>query len=228
MIEQGCKILIGGIRVIPDATDGEIIRKARDKMKRAGLMTSTLHFRLYKKSIDARDRNDIKLVCTVLCEGNFAVTSALEQKLARIDAKVFHEEELIPQYGEQPLAARPLVVGMGPAGLFAALLLARNGYAPILIDRGAPIDERVRDVEAFRATGRLNTESNIQFGAGGAGTFSDGKLVTRINDEKCSYVLERLHRFGAPEEILVKAKPHIGTDKLRGVVDSILKRIEEL
>jgi hypothetical protein len=104
---------------------------------------------------------------------------------------------------------------MGPAGLFAALLLAENGYAPILIDRGASVEERVADVAAFRETGRLNTESNIQFGAGGAGTFSDGKLVTRINDARCGFVLKTLRRFGAPEEILTRAKPHVGTDILR-------------
>ena len=222
------KLLIGNVRVSPDATESEILKKAKDKMKRAGLAVPTLHFRLYKKSIDARHRDDVRLVCTVLAEGIEDIASFPEAKLALADARVFAEEPLEPVFGEARMGARPLVVGMGPAGLFAALLLARNGYAPLIIDRGAPIEERVRDVESFRQSGRLNTESNVQFGAGGAGTFSDGKLVTRINDPRCSYVLKTLCEFGAPEEILVRAKPHIGTDLLRHVVSAILDEIQAL
>ena len=228
MKESKTKLLIGNIRVGVDATEADILKKAKDKMKRVGSFTTSLHFRLYKKSIDARNRDDIRLVCTVLAEGNISLSPFVEQKLASCDAKIFREEALTPHYGDQLLNARPLVVGMGPAGLFAALLLARNGYAPILIDRGAPIADRVRDVEAFKATGRLNTESNIQFGAGGAGTFSDGKLITRINDSRCGFVLKTLCEFGAPEDILVQAKPHIGTDLLREVVSSMLAEIESL
>ena len=228
MNEQSRKLLVGGIRVTPDATEGEIIKKARDKMKRAGISTSTLHFRLYKKSVDARRRDDVRLSCTVLCEGAIDEARLSADRLASIDARFLHEAPLKPIYGEEQLGARPLVVGMGPAGLFAALLLAQNGYAPILIDRGGSIAERVRDVERFRREGRLDTESNVQFGAGGAGTFSDGKLITRINDERCGFVLATLRRFGAPEDILIKAKPHIGTDLLRGVVDAILCEIERL
>ena len=126
------------------------------------------------------------------------------------------------------MSAPPLVVGMGPAGLFGALLLAENGYAPIIIDRGDCVAERAKKYETFCKLGILDTESNIQFGAGGAGTFSDGKLLTRVNDVKVGYVLRRLCDFGAPEEILTAAKPHVGTDLLLGIVDGILKRIEEL
>jgi uncharacterized FAD-dependent dehydrogenase len=126
------------------------------------------------------------------------------------------------------MTARPLVVGMGPAGMFCALILAENGYRPIIIDRGDCVADRVEAVSGFYKNHVLDTESNIQFGAGGAGTFSDGKLLTRINDAKCSYVLETLRRFGAPEDVTVKAKPHVGTDILRNVVENILSRIEEL
>lgn len=220
--------LIGAIRVSIEASEAEIIKKAKDKMKRAGISISTLHFRLYKKSIDARKKNDIRFECTVLAEGDLAKLHVSEAALKRADARAFTEEPIVARYGTLRLSERPLVVGMGPAGLFAALLLARNGYAPILIDRGGSIKERVRDVEHFRKTGILDTESNIQFGAGGAGTFSDGKLVTRIHDPRTSFVLKTLFEFGAPEDILYAAKPHIGTDLLRGIIDAILSEIERL
>lgn len=222
------KVLIGGIQASPDADEAEILKKAKDKMKRAGFLTSTLHFRLYKKSVDARKRDRVHFVCTVLAEGEIPDRACSESRLRAADAKILTDEDLTPTFGETRLFGRPLVVGMGPAGLFAALLLARNGYAPILIDRGASVEERVLDVEHFKRTGRLNTESNVQFGAGGAGTFSDGKLVTRIHDARCGFVLRTLCEFGAPEEILVRAKPHVGTDLLRGVVSSMLEEIERL
>ena len=222
------QLLIGGIRVGVDSAEQEILNKARDKMKRAGIPTSTLHFRLYKKSVDARRREDIRFVCTVLAEGELPEKALAATVLSRADAHILKRETLAPVIGEHPLAYSPMVVGMGPAGLFAALLLARYGYAPILIDRGASVEDRVRDVARFTAEGALDPDSNIQFGAGGAGTFSDGKLITRIQDPYCSLVLETLVEFGAPKEILFKAKPHVGTDLLRGVVSAMLREIERL
>ncbi|MBE6588659.1 MAG: hypothetical protein E7643_00645 [Ruminococcaceae bacterium] len=219
---------MGGLRVSIDDAEDVILKKAEDRMKRAGIRTSTLHFRLYKKSIDARKRNDIRFECTVLAEGEFPQRTLSENALAKMDARILREDPLSVCFGTTPLEARPLVVGMGPAGLFAALMLARNGYAPILIDRGAPIEERARDVKRFREEGILDTESNIQFGAGGAGTFSDGKLITRINDPRCNFVLDTFVSHGAPCEILYRAKPHIGTDILRNVVSSMLCEIEAL
>ncbi|MGN1446219.1 MAG: NAD(P)/FAD-dependent oxidoreductase, partial [Eubacteriales bacterium] len=130
--------------------------------------------------------------------------------------------------GDKPLPARPLVVGMGPAGLFCALLLARAGFAPLIIDRGDGVKDRVQAVERFSTRGILDTESNIQFGAGGAGTFSDGKLLTRINDSRCAFVLETFREMGAPEDITLKAKPHVGTDVLREVVQRMLDEIQRL
>jgi uncharacterized FAD-dependent dehydrogenase len=148
--------------------------------------------------------------------------------MQRNGIRAFFEAEPEIRLGTETMGAPPLVVGMGPAGLFAALLLAEQGYCPVIIDRGDDVDTRTAAVARFREAGVLDTESNIQFGAGGAGTFSDGKLVTRVNDPLCNYVLRRLVSFGAPEEILLKAKPHVGTDILREVVSAALARIEEL
>lgn len=219
------RYLIGGIRVSPDAPDDEILKQAAIRMKRAGISSRSLHFRLYKRSVDARKKERILLVCTVLAELDAPVSDSVCQKNGW---KPLVEAEPCTQKGSEPMSAPPLVVGMGPAGLFAALLLAQNGYAPILIDRGGDVAERVKAVEAFSKKGILDTECNVQFGAGGAGTFSDGKLVTRIHDAYCQYVIRTLHRFGAPNEILTQAKPHVGTDVLREVVQRILFEIERL
>ena len=226
-MEQQINILIGDIRVSPNATDDQITEQAKKEMKRAGVSVSSLHFRLYKKSIDARKQDTIRLVCTVLVQPTEPLSQSVISRISSLPGvRVCSKETLSLLQGTLPLTRRPLIVGMGPAGLFCALLLAENGYAPILIDRGDCVADRVRAVENFIIRGTLDTDSNIQFGAGGAGTFSDGKLVTRISDARCDYVLTRLHEFGAPEDILVKAKPHIGTDVLRVVVDRILERIQ--
>ena len=222
------QFLLAGIRASVDASDAEILKKAKEKMKRAGISTSTLHFRLFKKSVDARRKEDVRFECTVLIESCSDEKSPSVEQMRRLGARPLEREAILPRFGNAPLRARPLVVGMGPAGLFAALLLAQNGYAPILIDRGGSVEERAAAVERFRTFGILDPECNIQFGAGGAGTFSDGKLVTRINDPKCSFVLDTFVQFGAPREILVQAKPHVGTDLLRGVVKAILAEIERL
>ena len=144
------------------------------------------------------------------------------------DASLQQKVDFSVQNGIQPLAHRPVVCGLGPAGLFAALLLARQGYQPIVLERGPALDERVKAVEHFSATGELDVNANIQFGEGGAGTFSDGKLTTRIGDELCGFVTEVFLQHGAPEEIAWKQKPHVGTDLLRGVITSIRKEIEAL
>ncbi len=203
------------------------VEAVRGKMRRAGINAGAYKLRIYKKSVDARRRDDVKLVYSVCAESD-ADRSCDRAKFERLGARCVRVEALDIKFGNEPMRERPLVVGMGPAGMFCALILAENGYRPIIIDRGDSINDRVAAVQRFYTTHILDTESNIQFGAGGAGTFSDGKLLTRINDPKCSYVLETFRRFGAPEEVTVKAKPHIGTDVLRGVVDSILGHIESL
>ena len=219
------RYLLGGVKAPVSANEREICNEAAVQMKRAGLHTGSLHFRLYKRSIDARKRDELHFVCTVLIESEAPLPQGLQK---RIGLRQLVEESPDPVRGTELLQAPPLVVGMGPAGLFAAYLLAKNGYFPILIDRGDAVENRVFSVETFLLDGKLDPESNIQFGAGGAGTFSDGKLITRIHDPYCNEVLKILHRFGAPDEILTLAKPHIGTDLLRQVVSNLLSEIERL
>ena len=181
---------------------------------------------LRKLSYDAR-RHDIVKVCSVLLD-------IKDEKRARAIAKrestaVFLEKQkFYPKMGKDTLKNRPVVVGFGPAGIFAAYLLAERGYRPLVFERGTDIECRTRDVELFIKSGKLNPDSNVQFGEGGAGTFSDGKLTTRINDPLCEYVLQLFVSFGAPQSILYEAKPHIGTDLLGDVVRRIRNRIIEL
>ena len=219
--------IIEGISVAVGTSEEDVLRKAASKLKKGGIPAKGASLRLYKKSVDARKREDIRLVYSVLAtlpEGQ----SFSEEKLTASGFKPHKAMELTLSHGEKRLGARPLVVGMGPAGLFCAYLLAKEGYAPILIDRGDSVADRVRSVESFYTEGRLDTESNIQFGAGGAGTFSDGKLLTRIGDARCSFVLDTLRDMGAPADITLQAKPHVGTDVLRTVVQNMLDAIASL
>ncbi len=215
-------LLVREIKCTLDASESEIFRAARKKLGKGLSDKDILGYGIYKKSIDARRRSDIRLVYTV----SVNVRSKAAEKL-RDDAAVteLKSGELSFDKGSEKLSSRPVIVGFGSAGMFAALILAEQGYRPIVIERGSDVPERVRKVDAFYKSGVLDTETNIQFGAGGAGTFSDGKLVTRINDKKCDYVLRRLRDLGAPDDILVRAKPHIGTDNLRLIVSNIKEKI---
>ncbi len=221
-MKQTKKIQIGGIRVQYREGgrdfEAEAIHKAASRIYKAtGARPKNL--KISKKSIDAR--REISFVYTVYAEIDGG-------RWNDPDIKPFSEAELYLKRGTTPLKHRPVIVGFGPAGMFAGLLLAENGYAPLILERGGSVDERVAAVEKFMKEGILDVNTNIQFGAGGAGTFSDGKLTTRINDPLIAYVLKILHELGAPEDILYKAKPHIGTDILREVVKNADKRIREL
>jgi len=221
-------LLVKNIRMPLTAPTEELFGAAR---RRLGLTSGEfISAAIHKRSIDARKRSGSEptFVCSVAVECE--VSEAKLAKIIRRDKNVeaIKREPISIEYGGVKLENRPLVVGFGPAGMFAALMLAEHGYSPLVIERGGNIEKRSRAVAEFIKTGSLDTSTNIQFGAGGAGTFSDGKLVTRINDPRCSYVLERFVEFGAPEEILWLAKPHMGTDRLLGVVEGIAKRICEL
>lgn len=217
------KLLISNIKIPLDDDDKLAIIRAKHILSKEKIDVRDFDFSIYKKSIDARDKNNIFIVYTVLATSQSNVRINLSNNI-----RVFEEPKLDINVGEEILFERPIIVGMGPAGMFCALFLAENGYCPIIIDRGDCVEDRIKSLERFIATGELDTESNVQFGAGGAGTFSDGKLTTRINDSICNYVLARFVEFGAPPEILTKSKPHIGTDILTRVVQNILDKIKEL
>ena len=218
---------MSGIGLPLDIDEAEACDIAAAELKRAGVSPARLRFEVYKRSVDARKKNDIRIVYSIAARFDTPRQIDLPKgRKYRISALENSELEIVK--GSEKMIVPPLVVGMGPAGLFSALLLAENGYAPIIIDRGECVSERSKSYERFSKFGVLDTESNIQFGAGGAGTFSDGKLLTRINDAKIGYVLRRFCDFGAPEEILSAAKPHIGTDLLLGIVDKMLAQIEKL
>lgn len=222
------RYLINGISLSFVESDDAFCEIAKSRMKRV-VDPTQFHFCVYKKSIDARRRDDIRFVCSVLAQTEAHLTQRQTEKLGEIGFKLLENEFVLPQRsGKESLGERPLVVGCGPAGMFCALLLAENGYRPILIDRGGSVEQRAAAYDKFCREGVLSTENNIQYGAGGAGTFSDGKLTTRINDPRCAYVLSRLRDFGAPEDITVKAKPHIGTDILQTVVGNVIKKTEAL
>ncbi|MBP1559417.1 MAG: hypothetical protein J6B40_07635 [Oscillospiraceae bacterium] len=199
-------------------------------LKKLGLTSKSVSSAEVRKlSVDARRKNNIRLVCSVeVCLESEQAEQTLANTLANRDIVFSAQSDLEVVVGSQKLRDRPVVVGFGPAGMFAALMLARQGYRPIVLERGGAIEEREKAVQGFWAGQAFQAENNVQFGEGGAGTFSDGKLTTRINDPLCRYVLEEMVRFGAPEEILKKAKPHVGTDKLRLVVKSIREEILRL
>ena len=182
--------------------------------------------RLLRRSIDARKKGAVRFVATVMAE----VPDDASLRPARgVNLRPYEPPEplAVPRVG-RGTEPRPVVVGMGPAGLFCALALAEAGLRPLVVERGAPVGERVADVERFARTGALDPESNVQFGEGGAGTFSDGKLGTGIRSPHIRHVLEAFVEAGAPADILVDAQPHIGTDLLRGVVLRLRERIVAL
>lgn len=179
----------------------------------------TFSYQITKRSIDARKKPDIFYVYTVHI--SVADETKLLKKLHQPTITAVRETGYeYPKPGEKPLPNRPVIVGAGPAGLFSAYLLTKMGYAPVVLERGKKIEERKQDVEQFWETGVLNPKSNVQFGEGGAGTFSDGKLNTVVKDPsgRNRLVLETFVEFGAPAQILYDNKPHIGTDILSAVI----------
>lgn len=178
-----------------------------------------------RRAVDARKKPHITFVYTLFVAVQNEVV--VMKKLGR-DKNVSTMEPIEPEpivHGEQVLKERPVVVGFGPAGMLAAFYLAREGYRPIVLERGQDVDQRSHDVETFWQTGEFKAESNVQFGEGGAGTFADGKLTTRVTHPRLHEIAKYFVQFGAPQEILYKHKPHVGTDVLRGMVKAMREQI---
>ena len=213
-------IIINNIKVSLDTDLNDVcgILSSKLKINKQDIISAEL----YRKSVDARDKRDVHFVVSIIAKLKNEAQILKRNK----NAAIFTKKEYIWQKAESNI--RPVVVGFGPAGMFAALTLARAGLRPIVFERGADVDTRTADVEKFFAGGTLNPESNVQFGEGGAGTFSDGKLNSGIKDIRCRTVLEVLHQFGAQKDILIDAKPHIGTDVLKTVVKNIRNEIISL
>lgn len=217
-------IRIRQINVAIDEDENELITKCAKKLKTN--KENIEEYKIVKKSIDARDKQNI-----VFCY-EVDIKAKNEDEILRKNKSKDIFETSNTQYefkitGKQKMKNRPVIVGSGPAGLFCGYMLASYGYKPIIIERGEQIEKRVKTVETFWKEGNLNKESNVQFGEGGAGTFSDGKLNTLVKDKmgRNKKVLEMFVEAGAPNEILYLNKPHIGTDLLRNVIINLRNKI---
>lgn len=214
-------IIISGIKLDFEENEEQAVKSALKILntdKRNVVSTE-----IYKQSLDLR-KGQVKKVFSVvadLCTDEKKLVKRLNRNDVRLTAEIASPKIL----GDKRLESRPVIVGFGPAGMFAGLILAQNGYAPIILERGGSVEERDAVTEEFFSTGRLIEDTNVQFGEGGAGTYSDGKLTTRIHDERARLVLKYLLEHGAPKEVGISAKPHIGTDLLKGIVVSIRKEI---
>ena len=197
--------------------------------KKLGVTEDALaNVRILRKAVDARKKQDVcinyHLEADVDLPGKVVNKLLKDKDVAKAEKKL----RLHPKLGEAPMLGRPVVIGAGPAGLVAALQLAKYGYKPLLLERGKAVAQRVDDVQRFWQHGEFNPDSNVQFGEGGAGTFSDGKLTTRVNDPVMQDILTLFVDAGAPENILWEHKPHVGTDKLRAMVTGLSKEIRAL
>ncbi len=216
-------LIVSSIKLPINESENVAIEKARKILGVSSVNIKYSH--IVKKSLDAR-RNNIQFVYSIAFDLDIDEKNlAIKKK----DPNIRYRDNINLKFNpKRKMSKSPVVVGFGPAGMFCALVLARCGYNPIVLERGADVDSRVKAVENYWNNGILDTSTNVQFGEGGAGTFSDGKLTTRISDERCDYVLNTFVSFGAPNEISYKAKPHIGTDNLRSIVKKIRLEIENL
>lgn len=217
-------LVLSGLKVdLPDERPLEEIAAARLKIAPA----AGLKVKVLGKSVDARRREKIffvyKLGVLLEDERRLLKRCSNDRNLALYEPP----PAVKAVYGRQPADGRIVIAGAGPAGLFAALTLAEHGYRPLLLERGLPVGQRAEKAEDFWRKGNFSPEASVQFGEGGAGAFSDGKLTTRLNDPAIDLVLRRLIACGAPPEIEFEHKPHIGTDLLRGVVESLSRLIVE-
>ena len=211
-------IKIKNIKIKADLSDDELFEKIYKKYKIN--KNDVTERRIIKKSIDARNKADIFY--------NYSVELECKNENKIKNVQIVKKEEPFKIIVNRKSSKRPVIIGAGPAGLFSALTLAQNGIKPIIIEQGKTVDERKKDVEEFQKTGKLNTLSNVQFGEGGAGTFSDGKLTSGIHNPLCKIVLKEFYNFGAPEQILYINKPHIGTDNLINIIRNMRNEIIKL
>jgi hypothetical protein len=212
---------ISQIKLKYNQPDEQVVNKIVEKLRISH--EDILSFRIAKMSIDARKKPNVMKIFTV----DFTVKNESRLKKRYKDLKEVKSYTYQIPANEMGLSMehRPIIVGTGPSGIFAAYLLAENGYRPIIFERGECVEERVLSVKKFWEEGILNPESNVQFGEGGAGTFSDGKLTTRTKDPRIAKVLQLLVDNGAPKDILYKNKPHIGTDNLRRIMINMRRKI---
>ena len=219
-------IRINNVKVPLSYDEKALLHLAGAKLNLRGGIKSV---RIAKKSVDARDKGDVHFVMALdVTLTDMAEEKALERLPHGVQAAIIKPSAAHTPRRDAVFAARPLVVGLGPAGLFAAWELAQAGARPLIVERGQDVDRRKMSVDAFWAGGAFNPRSNVQFGEGGAGAFSDGKLTTGISDPRCDRVLRTLCECGAPEEILYLGKPHIGTDRLPQVVRTLREKIVQL
>lgn len=217
-------IFVRDIKLGIDKTENDAVEKA---IKTLGITHGEIKTAgVSRLSVDARHGKPQFVFTVAVSLKNENNEQSFLSRAANIAVK--SEKTLTVSCGSEKMRLRPIICGLGPAGLFAALLLAQKGFKPIVLERGAAIPDRVEAVERFNKTGALDINSNIQFGEGGAGTFSDGKLTTRIGDELCGEVTKTLLRHGAPDTIAYLQKPHIGTDLLRNVIVNIRREIVSL
>lgn len=217
-------IRINQIKLPIDHTQGQLKNKIKKILK---LRSDDFSYKILKKSIDARKKPELFYIYSVSVE--IDNETHLVGRLHNPSVMLYKENRYsLPENGENFLNSRPVIVGAGPAGLFCAYILSLKGFAPIVIERGSRVDKRKRDVENFWNTGILVPDSNVQFGEGGAGTFSDGKLNTSVKDPggRNNFVLETFVKFGAKSDILYDNKPHIGTDILADVIVNMRKELE--
>ncbi|MDO4608928.1 MAG: FAD-binding protein [Clostridia bacterium] len=213
-------IIINNIKTPLDTEFSNISDIVENKLKID--KSDIISAKLYKKSVDARDKSNVHFCISVIADIKNEAKILKKNK----NCSEFKPKEYVWQKLKSDI--QPVIIGFGPAGMFAALTLARAGLKPIVFERGQNVDTRTNDVNTFFDGGKLNPESNVQFGEGGAGTFSDGKLNSGIKDIRCRTVLEVFNQFGASEDILIDAKPHIGTDVLKNIVKNIRNEIISL
>lgn len=217
------KLRLTNLRLNIEADETDLVRLAAGKIRVAPEKVVSL--RIVKKALDARKKDRVEFVYSVDIEVNVTKGIKMDPPFV-LPAPLPFQESL--KKGREKLLRPPVVVGSGPAGLFCALKLAAWGYRPLVLERGWDVDRRFQEIERFWRTGALNLECNVQFGEGGAGTFSDGKLTTRVKDPRVRMILEEMAEAGAPEEILYLNKPHIGTDVLRTVLKGLRKKLIDL